>query len=107
MIPPERRIRLMADYFCHPLWHSGGVEVGDIDPASLPISADLQQDLGAWARAFDAILDMDDPANKGGFESPQAAADFAAQGAQLADRLRGELGPDWDVAYWPPGAVSA
>lgn len=107
MIAPERKIKVMADYFCHPLWQNSGVDVGNIDPTRLPISDGLKSDIDAWARAFDAILDMDDPANKGGFESPQAAADFAAQGAQLADRLRGELGPDWDVAYWPPGAVSA
>jgi hypothetical protein len=107
MIPPERRIKLMADYFCHPLWRNGGVDVGDIDPASLPISEDLQRDLNAWARVFDAILDMDDPANKGGFESPQAVENFVAQGAQLADRLRQELGSDWDVVYRPFGGVSA
>lgn len=102
MIAPERRIRLMADYFCHPLWHDGGLEVGDIDPASLPISDALKTDLDAWARAFDAILDMDDPANKGGFESPQARDDFAACGASLAQRLREELGAGWEIAYWPP-----
>jgi len=107
MIAPERRIKLMADYFCHPLWHNGGVDVGCIDPASLPISENLQRALDAWARTFDAILDMDDPANKGGFESPQAADDFVAQGAHLADRLRVELGSDWDVVYRPFGGVSA
>lgn len=106
MIAPERRIKLMADYFCYPLWHNGGDEVGCIDPASLPISDELQRDLDAWARVFDAILDMDDPANGGGFESPQAVADFVAQGAQLADRLRVELGSDWDVVYRPFGDVS-
>ncbi|MBX9761266.1 MAG: hypothetical protein K2Y29_20985 [Beijerinckiaceae bacterium] len=107
MIAPERRIRLMADYFCHPLWHDGGVEVGDIDPASLPISEALTSDLDAWARAFDAILDMDDPANKGGFASPQACDDFAARGAELAMRLRDELGPHWEIAYWPPPGARA
>jgi hypothetical protein len=105
MIAPERKIKLMADYFCHPLWRNGGDDVGDIDPASLPISEVLQRDLNAWARAFDAILDMDDPANKGGFESQQAIARFVADGEQLARRLREELGPYWDVAYKPFGDV--
>ena len=103
MIAPARKIKLMADYFCHPLGHNGGVDVGDIDPASLPISEGLQRDLDAWARAFDAILDMDDPANKGGWETPKARDDFAARGAHLAQRLRDELGPDWQIDYWPPG----
>lgn len=102
MIAPERRIRLMADYFCYPLWHNGGDEVGCIDPASLQISDELQRDLNAWARVFDAILDMDDPANKGGFESPQAAESFIAQGARLAQRLYDELGPEWEIEYRPP-----
>lgn len=106
MIPPGRRIKMMADYFCHPLWRNGGVEVGDIDPASLPISEGLQRDLDAWARAFDAILDMDDPANKGGWESPQARDDFAARGADIAQRLREELGPGWEVDYWPPASAT-
>ena len=102
MTPPERRIRLMADYFCHPLWRNGGAEVGDIDPATLPISDGLKRDLDAWARAFDAILDMDDPANKGGFQSPQARDDFTARGADLARRLRDELGPAWEIEFRPP-----
>ncbi len=107
MIAPERKIKLMADYFCHPLWHNGGVDFGDVDPASLPISDDLKSDLDAWASVFDGILDMDDPGNKGGFESPKARDDFAARGAQLADRLRVELGVDWEVAYWPPAGARA
>jgi hypothetical protein len=107
MIPPERRIRLMADYFCHPLWRNCGVDVGNIDPADIPISADLKGDLEAWARAFDSILDMDDPANKGGFESPQARDAFAVRGEDLARRLRAELGPGWDIDYRPPPDASA
>jgi hypothetical protein len=105
MIEPGRRIRLMADYFCFPLWHNGGAEVGDIDPASLPISGDLKRDLDAWARAFDAILDMDDPANRGGFETAQARDEFVVRGEELAARLREELGAGWEIEYWPlPGA---
>jgi len=105
MILPARKIRLMADYFCHPLWHNGGVDVGDIDPASLPISEELQSDLNAWARAFDAILDMDDPGNKGGFASQQARDEFVVRGEELAARLREELGAGWEIEYWPlPGA---
>ena len=102
MIAPERRIKVMADYFCHPLWHIGGVDVGDIDHATLQISNDLQSNLDAWAGAFDAILYMDDPANKGGVDSPQAAESFIAQGARLAQRLCDELGPEWEIEYRPP-----
>lgn len=37
------KIRLMADYFCYPLWHDDGINMGDIGPASLPISNELKE----------------------------------------------------------------
>ncbi len=33
----------MADYFCYPLWHDDGINMGDIGPASLPISNELKE----------------------------------------------------------------
>ena len=40
-----RRLKLMADYGCHPLWGTVDPEIGDLDPASLPLSAALVADL--------------------------------------------------------------
>ena len=52
-----RRLKLMADYGCHPLWGTVDPEIGDLDPASLPLSAALVADLAAWAEGFEATLD--------------------------------------------------
>ena len=95
-----RRLKLMADYDCHPLWGTTAADVGDVDPASLPISAGLVADLAVWAAAWDAILDRDDPAASR-FSSPAAEAAFRARGADLARRLEAELGPGWAIDHAP------
>jgi len=91
-----KMIKLMTDYECHPLWHIGPDEVGDIDPATLPVSNELKADLAQWAEAYDQTLDRDDPPNSG-FESEALEAEFIAQGRRLAERLREELGADFIV----------
>ena len=93
-----RRLKLMADYDCHPLWGTTADEIGDIDPASLPISAALVADLAAWAGAFDATLDRDAPA-RSGFASSEAADAFRTEGARLAERLECELGEAWRIDF--------
>jgi len=90
------RIKIMADYGCWPLWHAGGGEVGNIDPQSLPLSDELKSDLNGWAAKLDGALDWDDPGNTkwpDGFFS-----EFNREGRELAERLRGELGPCYEVA---------
>ena len=94
-----KKIRLMADYFCFPLWHNSGVEFGDIDPEQLPLSPELKQSLLEWAAEFDAILCMDDPASSD-FPSRRANIEFVAKGDVLLDRLKEELGPEYSVVYF-------
>lgn len=89
-------IKLMTDYECHPLWHIGPDEFGDIGPATLPVSDEMKADLAQWAEAYDQTLDRDDPPNSG-FESEVLEAEFKAQGHRLAERLREELGADFIV----------
>lgn len=91
-----RTIKLMADYQCFPLWEASPGEVGNIDPEGLPISQNLKDQLSAWARAFDATLNMDYPPDSG-FESEEAEAEFKREGYRLAEQLRGELGPRFTV----------
>jgi hypothetical protein len=91
-----RRLKLMADYGCHPLWGTVDPEIGDLDPASLPLSAALVADLAAWAAGFEATLDPDDPAASG-FATAEDAAAFRAEGERLAARLSAELGPDFEI----------
>ncbi len=93
-----RRLKLMADWESHPLWGTAVEEIGEIDPASLPISAGLVADLARWAATFDATLDRDDPA-RSGFASAEARAAFHAEGERLAARLRAELGVGWTIEH--------
>lgn len=95
-----RRFKLMADYDCHPLWGMVDPEIGDVDPASLPLSKELVADLAAWAAAYDATLDRDDPAASG-FATPTAEAAFRAEGARLAGRLSAELGAGYEIVFVP------
>jgi hypothetical protein len=59
-----RRIKVIADYDCWPLWHDGSPngDVGDIDQLSLPIDPCLQARLLEWVDAYGALLDRDNPA---------------------------------------------
>ncbi|MGY6770191.1 hypothetical protein [Komagataeibacter sp. NFXK3] len=101
-----KHIKVMADYACYPLWHAGPrAGDGDFDPATLPISDDLKKALDAWQRAFDAILDWDDPGGPDtGFETPDARDAFDQQGIELAARLQRELGTQYQVSIEACGA---
>ncbi len=79
-------IRLMADYFCFPLWEASSGEVGNINPHYLPISRELKIRLMAWASTFDGILDRDDPKNSG-FKSDEEIREFRDEGYDLAKCL--------------------
>lgn len=93
------KIKLMADYGCYPLWWAGGDEVGDIDPATLPLSQETLSRLEKWADACDAKLNWDDPASSG-FPSPQAKEAFEEEGVSLWQQLRKELAPEYEVFYF-------
>ncbi|OAI75554.1 hypothetical protein RSP799_23330 [Ralstonia solanacearum] len=92
-----RKIKVMADYQCHPLWDISPGAYGDIDPNTLPISEGLKQKLTDWAASFDETLDIEDPA-KSGFKSIEVEAAFKARGIQLAEQLQKELGPGFMVS---------
>jgi hypothetical protein len=88
----------MAEYGCQVLWWDGGDQVGPIEPDDLPLSDQLKSRLLAWGQAYDAILNMDDPASSG-FPSPQAQAAFTAEGQELLELLKQELGNGYAVRY--------
>ncbi len=94
-----RKLRLMPDYECFPLWHADGLEFGDVDPSSLPISDVLRDELMGWAADYDLTLNRDDPA-RSGFKDDREEAEFIERGRSLAGRLRQELPQDWSVAYF-------
>ncbi|MEJ7137375.1 hypothetical protein [Amphibiibacter pelophylacis] len=89
-------IKLMTDYGCFPLWHASGEEVGDIDPNDLPLSQEVRQLLADWARAFDQTLNHDYPPDSG-FKSEADEVEFKQQATRLAEQLREELGPEFEV----------
>lgn len=91
-----RTLKLMADYQCFPLWEASPGEVGNVNPASLPISSVLQSQLMDWADVYDGTLNLENPACSG-FMDTNAKAVFNMQGIRLADQLRNELGPEYVV----------
>ena len=87
----------MADWQCWPLWESGAPEY-NVDPASLPISERLRNDLTAWADMFEATLNVDYPPLSG-FPDLAAATQWLVNGADLTSRLREEL-PSSEFQVW-------
>jgi hypothetical protein len=93
-----KQLKLMADYECWPLWLADPDGGYNIDPADLPINADLVQRLNNWASAFDSTLDLDAPASAG-FANQEALDAFMDEGERLWVLLRNQLHPDYEVRY--------
>jgi hypothetical protein len=91
-----RKIKLMPDYQCFPLWEASDGMLGNIDPNSLPISQTLKVDLAEWAHSFDLTLNLDDPPSSG-FPDAQTEDAFIQQGNELGIRLQKELGQSFEV----------
>lgn len=51
-------LKLMPDYQCCPLWNMSPGEYGDVNPADLPISKELQLGLSRWAAVYDGTLNL-------------------------------------------------
>lgn len=97
----SRQIKLMADYQSYPLWWSGSDQVGNINPATLPLSTETVRRLERWAETFDSWLNLDDP-NSDDLPSGQEVQEFRKEGLNLWKALRQELAPDYEVVYWHP-----
>jgi len=93
-----KKIKLMADYQCYPLWVNSSNEVGNIDPDTLPISDFLKKELNDWSEEYDATLDLDDPANSG-FKNLEDEVNFKKKGSYLQEELQKELGNDFEITY--------
>ena len=93
-----KRIKLMADYDCWPLWGMEDDAIGNIDPATLPLTPETLDRLSRWAETFDSWLDRADPANS----PPVSQADldaFEREGRDLWSRLGEELGDGFEIHY--------
>jgi multisubunit Na+/H+ antiporter MnhC subunit len=100
-LPPHesKRIKVMADYQCDPLWALDEERYGCFAPEMLDLSPQLAADLNAWAVAYDTSRNLDDPANSHWTDAQHAA--HAAEGRRLAGRLKRER-PDLMVYVMEP-----
>lgn len=94
-----KKIRLMTDYGCYPLWWDEPDQVGDLDPESLPLSQEIIQRLYDWADAFDARLNLADPSDSPEV-TPEEVERFEWEGLSLWKQLDQELSPDYEVVYF-------
>lgn len=94
-----KKIELMTDYYCHPLWEIGPDSNGDLAPEMLPLQQETIQRLQKWAASFDSILNEDDPAASD-FASEEDLQAFEKEGICLWHQLRAELSPDYEVGYF-------
>jgi len=93
------KIKLMPDYCSYPLWGIDPDNIGDINPASLPLSKKTIDRLEKWAATYDAILKWDDPASSG-FATLEETEKFEREGLGLWHQLREELDPNYEVRYF-------
>lgn len=85
-----RAIKVMPEYGCFPLWHNDQIEVGNIDPESLPITSLLASQLNDWSAEFESTLNQENP-TESGFSSKEIEVKFLAKGYELASTLKAEL----------------
>jgi PHD/YefM family antitoxin component YafN of YafNO toxin-antitoxin module len=94
-----KKIRLMTDYGCYPLWWDEPDQVGDLDPESLPLTQETIQRLYHWADAFDARLNLADPSDSPEV-TPEEVESFEWEGLSLWKQLNQELYPNYEVVYF-------
>ena len=89
-LPPHesKRIKVMADYGCDPLWALDEERYGCFAPDMINLSPELSADLTAWAADFDTSFNAADPAS--GAWSDERYAAHTAEGRRLASRLKRE-----------------
>jgi hypothetical protein len=84
----SKRVKVMADYHAHPLWALDENLYGDFAPEALELSDTLTKDLNAWADAYTASLNPEDPASS--LWSAEQHRAHAAAARPLAVRLARE-----------------
>ena len=96
-----KKIKLMPDYGCFPIWGMEDDNFGNIDPYSLPISKSLAEELLEWANKYDKTLNIEEPLNSGfeNFENIEKENIFKYEGEKLFNKLKLELGDQYTVLY--------
>jgi hypothetical protein len=94
-----RKLKLMADYECYPLWEIFEDGLENLDPKILGLSNDLYKSLARWASEYDASLNTNEPLHSG-FSSEEAEKKFESEGLMLFEGLKEQLNADWVVTYY-------
>jgi len=89
-LPPHetKRIKVMADYQCDPLWALDEDRYGCFSPDMIEMSPELNADFKAWAADYDTSFNPDDFTNGNWTDEQYARHD--AEGRRLAERLKRE-----------------
>jgi hypothetical protein len=90
----SKRIKVMAEFYAHPLWALDDGLDGDFSPELLGLTPDLVSDLAAWSAAYMAAKDPDEPFTTS-WTGEQVRA-HEAEGRRLAVRLARER-PDLTI----------
>ena len=88
-ISDSRRIKVMADYQCYPLWAMDEGKIGCFAPNHLGVSWELENALWNWASDFDMSLNDEDPAQS--LWSDERHRQHIEEGLAIARRIKGEL----------------
>jgi hypothetical protein len=97
-------VRLMFEWGGGCLWCGNDAardafDVGPIDDR-LPLGDETRRRLDELSVWHDTALDRDDPAGPGPWSADEQAR-FDRAAAEVLERLRAELGPDFQVEYHP------
>lgn len=95
------RLDVMWDWYAFPVWNAGPGSQVNVD--ELPISRELRDSLQAWSDERTRYMDSwYDPEADPPSVEPEGSDDteWLAHGRLLTERLRDELGPDYEVAFF-------
>ena len=90
----SKRIKLMADYGCDPLWALDEDLFGSFPPEHLGLSEELTGAISAWAAGYESAIALDDPATGLWTEAQHGAHE--TEGRRLAVLMKRER-PDLEV----------
>ncbi len=102
---PRYRLRLMFEWGGGCLWCGNqaaldAFDVGHVEDV-LPLSAETRRRLEELSVWHDTSLDWDDPAGPGPWP-PEEYERFGRAAGEVLERIRAELGPDFEVGYTHP-----
>ncbi len=85
------RVRLSAEYNCHPLWIVETDGLDNVRPKELGLSEELCRAIERWDEAYQRTFVPDDPVSSD-FATAAEERAFEEEGVLLRARLQEELG---------------